>query len=162
VLSSVCGVALLVTAGCEQMEINMHCTCFSLGVLVADAVCGALLLMAMILSISGAIAAAAACDPEVMEHVLEKAGHDSTNGSASQAAVYANFLLLLLEPMASGVCAELHAFSVYALASSLGSTCAFWSFLATCCLCCGCTDDGEDDHPHDLKALELHALMNRS
>lgn len=158
-LASLCGLAMLVTAGCEHMEIKFHNAAFSFGVLFLDFICGFLLAAAMVLSISGAQVALQGCNPESFDSALKQGGIDSVAGDKNKAAIFTDFLALMLEPLGEGICEQLRPLSVFALVAAVSGFSNFWSAMSTLCLCMGCTDDGIDDLSDDEKALDLHALM---
>merc|ERR1719323_1797526 len=112
---------MCVTAGCEHVELKFHNACFSIGVVVLDALCGVLLLVTMGACISGAYIASEACDPENFAKALKQAGTDTISNEVNQAAIFTDFLGLLLEPLAEGVCAHLHQFSVGVLVTAMSS-----------------------------------------
>jgi len=159
-LSSVCGVLLIATAGCEIFDISFRSVLLSAFTLGADAAVGCLLLVATFISVWGLVSANLACDADPLRRTLEQAGRDSTDGDANRAAIYANFLIELLEPMAAGVCAQLHEFSVYASTSVVAGAASFWSFCATLWICAGLSDDSDDteDEESGSEARKLMAV----
>lgn len=158
-LCAFCGVGMFMTAGCEHVELKFHNSIFSVGVLVLDAVCGLMLSIATFVSIEGARVALGGCDPETFAEALKVAGTDSVTGDINKAAIFADFLALMLKPLGQEVCSDLRPLSVCALVTALCGLANLWSAFITCLLCLGCTDDGLDDNSDDDKAADLHDLM---
>jgi hypothetical protein len=159
-LAIVCGIALLITAGCEHMGMKWHSAGFSFCVLISDASASGLLMLGSILSMSVAAFAGAACDPDTAMQVFRDAGADNTDGNPDHAAAYANFLIKMLGPAVQGICGDQNKFYTYAVFTAIGGLSVFVGFLATCCVCLHCTDDGEGLHPDDDEANEMKSMMS--
>merc|ERR1719469_1424570 len=99
-LVTLSGIAMFTTAGCEHLELKLHNAMFSIGVLVLDILCGILLVCAAGVAIGGAQLAAKACDPTDYSAGLKQAGLDSISDEENKAAIFADFLGLMMKPLA--------------------------------------------------------------
>lgn len=156
------GLALLIVAACEFMDIKFQSKLFALCVLFTDLVCGLALFIATCVAFGCLHIAVASCDPESMKRVTEDAGADSTDGEADHSAAYARFLFALLEPMAENLCTTAPKFTLFACVAMVGLVSTLWSFVATTCVCLGMTEDGYDGSADDVRAAEMSQLMTQS
>eukprot|EP00929_Paragymnodinium_shiwhaense_P068738 TRINITY_DN34628_c0_g1_i1.p1 TRINITY_DN34628_c0_g1~~TRINITY_DN34628_c0_g1_i1.p1 ORF type:complete len:327 (-),score=73.80 TRINITY_DN34628_c0_g1_i1:364-1344(-) len=154
------GVALMITAGCEHLELKWHGRGYAMCVLFTDCAVGVWLIAALCVAISGLVVAQAACEPEDFEAAVEDGGNDSTNNSPDQSAAFATFFMKVSLPIVKGSCSLKNPFSLYAAGMLIGMFSSFTSFLASCAVCTRMSDDGLDNFDSDQKAVQLQYLMN--
>mmetsp|Transcript_9096 Transcript_9096/g.20068 ORF Transcript_9096/g.20068 Transcript_9096/m.20068 type:complete len:334 (-) Transcript_9096:145-1146(-) len=158
-IAAIAGLALIIMAGCECLELKTGSQVFAFCVLITDIICFLVLGVALIIASFGVATSQVACDPEAFRAVLEDAARDSTDGDPDHAAEFFNFLFKLTEHMWEGMCAEKPRFMVYSITAFIGCLASFFSFFITCCVCMRCTEDGMDAHPDDMRAAEMQNLM---
>lgn len=149
ILSTFCGVALFVSAGCEHLEVKRHNVSFMVFGILSDVVCACALSTALLLSEHGASFADLACAPEVFQDVYTKAGEDSTLNSPDEAALFTQFFLGFFSTAMDNICGEHATLHVYSLVCALGIVSSGWSFCATLFAMCGWSDDGDSDDDSD-------------
>merc|ERR1712194_544921 len=157
-LALLSGIAMFTTAGCEHMEIKHHNGLFAILVLAMDFFRAILLFITMTSSIAAAKKAHDSCDPTGFSMAIKQGGLDTISSNVDAAAIFTNFLALMLDNLSEDTCHQLRIWAVFAMVTAVSSLANLWAFSVTVFLCLGCTDDGIDDHSDDEKALDLHAL----
>lgn len=160
-LAASAGIALILAAGSEMLEIKFHSSLCSLCVLMVDVVVAVELIGSVCIAAVFLVMALVGCDPDSLSKIVEDAGKDSTDGSGDRAAAFTDFFLKLLSPLMQNLCAQFSKFMVYLMVALLGLFASAWSAIATCCVCMGCTSDGKGTSHDDVKAEELRALMGQ-
>lgn len=153
------GVMLIITAGCEQMELKWHGAMYAMCVIVTDMAAGCILAGTLVLAVTAAAMANLTCDPESFMAVLEDAGADSTNSDQDAAAAVTMFYLEVFLKLIQGTCELKSPLHLYIATVAIGMFGSCVSFLASLCVCMKCSDDGADGFDDDHKAIQFQQLV---
>eukprot|EP00929_Paragymnodinium_shiwhaense_P111807 TRINITY_DN80091_c0_g1_i1.p2 TRINITY_DN80091_c0_g1~~TRINITY_DN80091_c0_g1_i1.p2 ORF type:complete len:340 (+),score=90.17 TRINITY_DN80091_c0_g1_i1:95-1114(+) len=156
------GIVLIITAGCEQMEMKWHDRCYAMAIPCFDMCVSGTLITALVLAIIGLVTATAACEPDKIMLAIEDGGADSTSNSPDGSAAFATFFLEVSLPVIEGLCELKNPFTLYLGSILVGIFCAMTSFFAVCCVCMQWSDDGMHGTPDDHKAMEMQGLMSQN
>jgi hypothetical protein len=158
-MAALSGIALLITAGCEHMEMKWHGKLYACCVFVTDLLAGIVLAAGVSVAFAAMAVAHASCDPESFWSAVKDGGVDSTNNNADQASGFAQFFMAILLPLMKNMCAEKNPLALYALAGTIGVFGSLTSFFASVCVCLHCSDDGIDGTHDDHAAVHMQHLM---
>merc|ERR1740117_33717 len=150
---------LIITAGCEQMELKWYGAIYAMCVIGTDMAAGMVLAGTLVMAGLAAGVAELTCDPESFLAVLEDAGADSTNSNQDAAAAVTFFYVTLFSKMIEGTCDLKSPLHLYIASCCIGLFGSAVSVLASLCVCCKCSDDGADGFDDDHKAIQFQELV---
>jgi len=162
-LAAVCGILIIITAGCEQMELKWHGVMYAMCVIITDLVAGVVLSGGFVVGVMASMAAALSCEPDEFLSVIKDGGADSsepgTTAGVNTGAAVAIFFVKILVPVFEGMCELSKPLQMYACAAAIGLLGSLASFLASLCVCMNCSSDGTDGFDDDHKAVQMQQLM---